>query len=207
MPTATYQRLPEEKRNRIFQAAVDEFAEHRFSEASINRVVKASGISRGSFYQYFRDKEDLYLMVLEAISREKMSVFAACPAPSGDSTFFEAVVASTPAVLDWVRRCPKYNRIGMLLTQDGSEFTQRMVERMSGAQNTALELLRRDQERGLIREDVDLGLAVPMVMSVVSSLLTEYYADGERGQAAALDRIRQVFDILGNGIVRKEKTP
>ena len=67
MPTATFFNLPEEKRNRIFNAAVEEFAGFRFSDASINRIVKAAGIPRGSFYQYFDGKEDLYLHILEKI--------------------------------------------------------------------------------------------------------------------------------------------
>jgi TetR/AcrR family transcriptional regulator len=61
MPKDTFFNLDEAKRNRIFEAAVDEFSQRRFSEASINQVVKNAGISRGSFYQYFQNKEDLYL--------------------------------------------------------------------------------------------------------------------------------------------------
>lgn len=61
----------EEKRQRIFQAAVSEFASHKFSEASLNRIVKAAKIPWGSFYQYFEDKEDLYLYVIKEMSKYK----------------------------------------------------------------------------------------------------------------------------------------
>ena len=65
MPKETFYNLSEEKRQRIFQAAVSEFASHKFSEASLNRIVKAAKIPWGSFYQYFEDKEDLYLYVIK----------------------------------------------------------------------------------------------------------------------------------------------
>ncbi|MBR3569954.1 MAG: helix-turn-helix transcriptional regulator, partial [Oscillibacter sp.] len=56
----TFLRLPEEKRARIVNAAWDEFAAVPFADASINRVIRAAGIPRGSFYQYFEDKNDLF---------------------------------------------------------------------------------------------------------------------------------------------------
>ena len=64
MCTETFLRLSEEKRRRVLDAAWEEFTRVSFAEASINRIVQRAEISRGSFYQYFRDKEELmeYLM-------------------------------------------------------------------------------------------------------------------------------------------------
>ncbi|HEX3197132.1 MAG TPA: TetR/AcrR family transcriptional regulator [Propionibacteriaceae bacterium] len=44
-------------------AALDEFAAHGFHDASLNRVIDAAGISKGSMYYYFDSKEDLYTHV------------------------------------------------------------------------------------------------------------------------------------------------
>ena len=67
MPTDTFFRLPEEKRARILEGAWSEFTAVPYAEASINRIVRTSRIPRGSFYQYFTDKEDLYRYLLEMI--------------------------------------------------------------------------------------------------------------------------------------------
>lgn len=48
-----------EKRERLLLAAEEEFARVPYAEASINRMIRAAGIPRGSFYMYFRDKEEL----------------------------------------------------------------------------------------------------------------------------------------------------
>ncbi len=45
------------------QAALDEFAAHGFHDASLNRVIDAAGISKGSMYYYFDGKDDLYAYV------------------------------------------------------------------------------------------------------------------------------------------------
>jgi len=60
MPTKTFLRLPEEKRERFIDAAWAEFARTGFAETSIANIVKGAGIARGSFYQYFADKDDLF---------------------------------------------------------------------------------------------------------------------------------------------------
>lgn len=63
MPKETFYRLPDEKRERIMAAAEREFLENSFEAASINRIIKEAAIPRGSFYQYFEDKKDIFLYI------------------------------------------------------------------------------------------------------------------------------------------------
>ena len=60
----TFHRLPEEKRTRFLEAAWEEFTRVSFAEASTNQIVQRAGVPRGSFYQYFRDKEDLFAYLM-----------------------------------------------------------------------------------------------------------------------------------------------
>lgn len=62
---STFYNLPYEKRRRVSQAIVCEFADASDEKISINRIVKRAGISRGSFYQYFDDKVDLIEVLLK----------------------------------------------------------------------------------------------------------------------------------------------
>ena len=55
MPTTTFENLATAKREQFIQAALAEFAAHNYEVASVNRIVKALGIARGSVYQYFED--------------------------------------------------------------------------------------------------------------------------------------------------------
>lgn len=65
MPTTTFFNLPPPKREKLLRAAVAEFARKPCGEVSINRVIRAAEIPRGSFYQYFADKTDLFQYVLQ----------------------------------------------------------------------------------------------------------------------------------------------
>lgn len=64
MPTSTYFRLPEEKRERLLAACWSEMTRVRFADMSINRIISDAHIPRGSFYQYFVDKEDMVRYLL-----------------------------------------------------------------------------------------------------------------------------------------------
>ena len=64
MPTQTFLNLSENKRNIIIEASIKEFKRVLLKDASINKIIKDAGISRGSFYTYFKDINDLYIYTL-----------------------------------------------------------------------------------------------------------------------------------------------
>src|SRR3990172_12621942 len=89
MPKQTFLNLPEEKRNTVINAAIDEFAEYGLENASTNRIVANSGISKGSFYQYFEDKQDVFMYLLTVLEQEKMESFKGKHPPSTNMDTFE----------------------------------------------------------------------------------------------------------------------
>ncbi|MEA1960953.1 MAG: TetR/AcrR family transcriptional regulator, partial [Bacillota bacterium] len=74
LPEQTFFNLPEEKKQRIIDAAIDEFAAYSVRDASIARIITAAGIPRGSFYQYFTDIIDLYKYIMSIVGEMKMEI-------------------------------------------------------------------------------------------------------------------------------------
>ena len=73
MPKETFFNLPNEKRQLIENTAISEFAANGYDKASINTIVAKSGIAKGSFYQYFTEKKDLFLhIILSVIAQKKI---------------------------------------------------------------------------------------------------------------------------------------
>ena len=72
--TATFERLPDEKKLRVILAARKAFAAHGFAGANINLIAEDAGISVGSMYKYVRTKEDLFLALIEESHAEIESV-------------------------------------------------------------------------------------------------------------------------------------
>lgn len=57
--------LDQEKRDRILNAAFEEFSKNRFAKASTNAIVENAGISKGILYHYFKSKKKLYDYLVE----------------------------------------------------------------------------------------------------------------------------------------------
>ena len=61
----TFNRISEEKRNRIIESSIEEFAEWGYEKGSLDRIIKKSGISKGGLYEYISSKEELFLFVAD----------------------------------------------------------------------------------------------------------------------------------------------
>lgn len=88
MPKETFYRLPDEKRERIMAAAEREFLENSFEAASINRIIKEAAIPRGSFYQYFEDKKDIFLYIVSTHKNEAFGFVESFIKDSDGDVFF-----------------------------------------------------------------------------------------------------------------------
>src|SRR3954468_9203429 len=66
MPTETWWNLPAAKRERVTTAAMVEFGRRGFSAGSLNVIAREAGIAKGSLFQYFDDKLDMFTTICEA---------------------------------------------------------------------------------------------------------------------------------------------
>ncbi len=203
MPTETFYRLPAAKKQRIFQAAVGEFARCRFSEASINQIVKQAAIPRGSFYQYFAGKEDLYLYVLQEISKEKLKVYSSFTAADSSQGFFDVLEQAIPAIFVWADDNEEYNMIGLRMVQDNSDFMRETISKMSGSKGAMTAIIEEDQKKGKIRQDVEAETILELIQNLTGPLIQEYYSS--KNQKAVIDKIKLYFDILFRGLQAKQE--
>ena len=60
MPKNAFFSLPGKKQDDFFDLALDVFAQQPYHQASLSSLLKNAGIPKGTFYQYFSDKLDLY---------------------------------------------------------------------------------------------------------------------------------------------------
>jgi AcrR family transcriptional regulator len=75
IPKDTFFNLPEEKRKKIMNAAIDQYKEFHYTHATIDKIVQSAGIPKGSFYQYFENKDDLYIYLFTELGDSKLDTF------------------------------------------------------------------------------------------------------------------------------------
>lgn len=179
MPTDTFHRLPAPRRRRIIDAAIDEFAAHGYEAASLNRIVTRARISKGSVYQYFHDKADLYRwLCLEELARRHVEhTLGADGADDGD--VFARIEARSMAGLRFFAENPRLVRFVAMAPEVSSDPQIARIFRESRAAGRAWARgnLKSAQERGEIRADVDIDAVLPIVLRLLGDGLVDAMAD------------------------------
>ena len=194
MPTTTFFNLPEEKRERLLAAARAEFARTSYGEASVNRIIRAAGIPRGSFYMYFTDKGELFRYLMERYGEMLVESFGGLLDRAGGDLFaaaldlYDAIAAQLAAgpcreLAEIIRR-NRQMEPGQLLTQPGPEAVlDRLRDRV-------------DLSRLDLRTESDLAdLFRLLVFCLAGALMT---AERE-GVSAARSHLARALDILRRG--------
>ena len=85
MPKSTFYNLNKDKKEKIKKAIKNEFSKNPFSKASISNIIEEAQIPRGSFYQYFDDKEDALKYILDEVAqKERKKIIDILNRNSGD---------------------------------------------------------------------------------------------------------------------------
>lgn len=127
MPTSTFFNLRPEKQERLLTAAAREFAAQPFHEASINSMIRAARIPRGSFYMYFRDKEELFQYLVRESTEPLLLAFRELLTRSGGDLF-----NAIPGLCEYLRSHKADRGLG------GMGMLSAIVERNGGLQKSCL---------------------------------------------------------------------
>jgi AcrR family transcriptional regulator len=208
VPTATWERLPESRRRAVLTAAEAEFGARGFSGGSLNVIARNAGVAKGSLFQYFTDKADLYAHLSELASRRiraHMEEFIA--RVSWAEGFFPAY---TELLLEWVEyfRTHEIERAVTAAVNLEPDPAARAAVR-AVANRHYLEVLRpmlqHAQATGDLRADADVEAFLALLLLVLPHLALAPYspgldpvlglaADVPDQPAAAVRRLVAVFD-------------
>jgi len=196
MPKQTFYNLEKDKKDRLLEACFEEFSQYTFTESSINRIIKSAEISRGSFYQYFENKEDCYMEVLGIIAQEKYALFKDVVQDESHNVFDDYInMLSTVRV--WMEAQPRYYKIGILMQKDDSDFIKKLNDKNPNLQDYFNYLIRKDQEKGIIRKDIDPVLLTEVLTGISQKILLELFENKEYD--LMLEKSREIIQLLQKG--------
>ena len=167
MPKDTFFNLPEAKRARIAEAAIDEFAEKGYTGASISRIVAKAKIAKGSFYQYFDGKTVLFRWLLYDVAAQRKLATIKDLTPPDPGDFWEQLSQMFVAGLRYGLNNPKLSRIAAVLWHPNSdpELQGLVGEFQTLAHRNWKLLLQQGQAMGQVRTDLDLDMAADFAMA------------------------------------------
>jgi AcrR family transcriptional regulator len=175
MPKQTFFNLPQEKRETIMNAAIEEFADYGLENASTNRIVKNSGIAKGSFYQYFEDKQEVFMHMLERIEQQELEFFNNQHPPDQNMDVFHYFRWVIKKGMEFGLAHPRAIQAAWrVLLGEGMYYGKNLAGYREKTTQGLTILIKQAMERGEVDPSVDVELAV-MVMETWSNAITTYF--------------------------------
>jgi len=211
-PKSTFLNLACGKRRHIVAVMVREFAVNGYKKASLNNIARDSGISKGSLYQYFASKEEMFLYVFSRFTR---LVKGALPKTKeieidDEETFWRVVRTVLLTGVGFIESHPQYFKLYLrVLFEHDLPHREELI---AGVRLFSREyfspLVQEAAARGLIRGDISADMVVFAIDAMLDRFLLGYarpYLDSGLGLArldpAGLeDACDQVLLILRGGI-------
>ncbi len=208
--TELFGKLRPEKQEVVFQAAVDEFAVNGYRNASMNSVVRSAGISKGSLFQYFTTKRNLFHGVVEIAAERVKLYLKQVREETAEMGFFERLERLLRAGFGFIDRHPKFARIYFHLLQSGEApfGSERVGELRHEGHQFLCALIRSAIEQGELKPNMDVERVAFLINALLETLLRSYYteflASGlglYRGDDEALDCwVNATLDLVRNGV-------
>ena len=150
-----FDKIPEEKRKRILDAATTEFAQYGFENTSIQQIAKKAEISVGSVYKYFENKEELFAMVVKenlALLEELLLLHS-----SSDEDIMVKAESVLKELLRFSRKHPQLIKLyNAITTSNNVEFSRMLAERVESiSAKIYTEVIKKAQLSGDVRSDID----------------------------------------------------
>lgn len=172
MPSVTWQNLPAAKRERVLAAARAEFARRGFEPGSLNVIAATAGVSKGSLFQYFTDKTDLYQAVIdENAARVAANTIGLVEL---DQPLFDVIADLVPLWLSYFDANPESRAISQLSSAEPDPEIRERSRRVSRSEFTAalVPLIERATMVGDLRPEIPTGLVLSAITMVLRHLRT-----------------------------------
>ena len=213
MPKRTFFNLPDEKRQKIIDVAIEEFAANGYAGTSINSIVSRLDIAKGSIYQYFDNKKDFYLYLVKFVKESYMEHRAEFVGNLEKQPVMDILHKTMLSFRDFRENFPI--RVSFYFTMVGDTsipfveeisriMTEPSLKYMRGIIDSAI-------KRGELREDIDIDMLVfDLVMLItafqqatVNPVMARYYNIDTKSKKSVSVAAERLLDIVFKGIGKR----
>ncbi|MFZ5587985.1 MAG: TetR/AcrR family transcriptional regulator [Thermodesulfobacteriota bacterium] len=166
MPKETFNQIADEKRERILDQAARLFAQRGLNQTDMSELAARAGVAKGSLYNYFKSKDELYLHVCrQALARSREAVYGDID-PTWD--IHRQVEHIFRRGVQFALEHPEYVSLYLNTASAGMERFARKISREveKHTANHLKRLLRQGMKKGLVRADLDVNLAAFLINSL-----------------------------------------
>jgi AcrR family transcriptional regulator len=189
-----------EKREELLEAALNEFTIKSYEEASLNKIIKNAGISKGTFYYHFTDKQALYLYLLEASAAKKWDyineTYVSRPSQHNNDSIFDKFKAQARIAVDFAQKYPKYHELSRMFSKEkGNPIYNAALITLGGDSEILLSsMIEKEFDAGSFREEYSKDFLI----RTLSYLFTHFHEIYNQDEDFELERMLSQLDDYVN---------
>lgn len=212
--TRTFRRLDPDRQEAVFNAVLEEAVEKGPASLNIKEIARRAGVSIGSLYQYFPDRDGLLNFAVELCTRSTIAMFQEYKPMMAAMPLKEAMNAYLMGGLEWGQTALGLVRFfGRAAYQGDPDLAERLVRPIANVMRETMQaILTQAKARGEIRDDVDIEAAARVMNALMIVIgdsqllpyLNTYFQVSD--EAVSPERlVEALFDLLLHGIGAETK--
>ncbi|MBA4603099.1 TetR/AcrR family transcriptional regulator [Thermoactinomyces mirandus] len=193
------------KKAELLNAALDEFTKKTYEDASLNRIIKNAGISKGTFYYHFKDKQTLYLYLLEHAVKAKWEFIERKTKEinlNETTDIFELFRIQAAFGIEFAKCCPQYHKLGTMFAKEKGKEIYDIAIKMLG--DNPENLLKNMIDKAIADRNFREDLPEKFIHKIISYLFihfTDIFQEDEDFEIERmLENVNCLVDFLRNGL-------
>lgn len=201
-------------KERIVEAGIMEFAKNYYDTASVNNIIKVSRTSKGTFYHYFKDKEDLYFYILDTVVQEKIRYISSRIGEMADiansiSLFDDNFKRLVSLGMEFAADNPLYYEIGMnMFHEPNLDILDRITAQYGDQTKNIIGMI---IDKSIKNNELNKHLSRDFIVSMVSFIMSNYIKIIPPEDRTDFDswakHLDSIFEFIENGILNRENKP
>lgn len=193
-------------KDKLIYEALREFAEKGFDSSSLNQIIKRSGISKGSFYHHFNNKEELFYSVIHRAAQEKLTFIDRWihEQEIGEKprSFFETMRLQMEGGIQFALQYPELSVFLMSIMKDPQLRDKALGLSPQYYDQVFDSLVEEALQRGELRKDIDPGFMKKFLKHSLINMGELLLNDsGEQLEREQLEKqTQQILKLLQHGL-------
>ena len=197
------ERISNDKKNLLMDSAIKEFTERGYENASYNKIIERSGLSKGTVYYYFENKDSLLKMALNEIIEQFNSISDGLNLPETTEEFWTIDSEYHRRIMKFLFESP-YSGLLYVMFSNDQRINSEMPDFVDQMLSFRHKLIERGQILGVVRSDMPVE-TISMIMReigrVLSSSMIKNTCDcGDKTKM--LDNIKSFVEIMRDLSIR-----
>ncbi|WP_427338391.1 TetR/AcrR family transcriptional regulator [Caloranaerobacter sp. DY30410] len=173
--SSKFERLPKEKKEKIINICIEEFAKNGYEKASTNKIVERAGISKGILFHYFGSKKKLFLYVFDYVLNDVEKKFDEYIKEEDSRDVFDRVLKWSLMEIKFASEYPVvYNFLVKVFISPPEELEEEIKVRYYQKYNKYLKILMDDIDTRKFRNNIDINKAVEILLFTLEGIIKRF---------------------------------